>query len=305
MPAISVIIPTHDRPQLLVRAVESARAAGTEVEVVVVDDASIDETAEVCRRLRGINYVRLERNQGVGGARNIGLLASTGEYVAFLDDDDLRLPGSLDVQAAALDANAEAGFVCGAMIMADQEYQPTGEVFLPRNSGNAFWDLLELDFPVMPLSTLIRKECFLRVGLLNHKLQGIDDWDIFTRIAEIYPLLVIDQPMGIYRQPTPSSDQGSSSQATQLLRVARHQLKLLELPSVKVAGPRFRRAIRRRTLNRCADTLLWSATRHLARGEYRTFFRNILGALRLNPLRVARPRAYKMLAQRLIFGHTN
>src|SRR5258708_3200752 len=191
------------------------------------------------------------------------------------------------------------------MIMADQEYQPTGEVFLPRNSENVFWDLLELDFPVMPLSTLIRKECFLRVGLLNQKLKGIDDWDIFTRIAEIYPVLVIDQPMGIYRQPTPSSDQGSSSQATQLLRVSRHQLKLLELPSAKSAEPGFRRAIRRRTVNRCADTLLWTAARHLPRGEYQTFFRNVLGALRLNPLRVVRPRAYKKLAQRLIFGHTH
>ncbi len=200
-----------------------------------------------------------------------------------------------------MDGNPEAGFVCGAMIMADQEYQPTGEVFRPRNSGNVFWDLLELDFPVMPLSTLIRKECFLRVGLLNHKLHGIDDWDIFTRIAEIYPVLVIDQPMGIYRQPTPSSDQGSSSQVTQLLKVSRHQLKLLELPLVKAAGPRLRRAIRQRTLNRCADTLLWSAARHLPRRDYRTFLRNILGALRLNPLRVARPRAYKKLAQRLIF----
>lgn len=305
MPTISVIIPTYDRPQLLVRAVESARAAGTEVEVIVVDDASVDETAEVCRRLRGINYVRLERNQGVGGARNIGLMASTGEYVAFLDDDDLRLPGSLDIQAAALDENADAGFVCGAMVMADQEYQPTGEVFLPLKSGNVFWDLLELDFPVMPLSTLIRKECFLRVGLLNQKLKGIDDWDIFTRIAEVYPILVIDQPMGIYRQPTPSSDQGSSSQATQILKASRHQLKLLELPSASAADPAVRRAIRRRTLNRCADTLLWTAARQLSRGEYGAFFTNVVGALRLNPFRIARPTAYKKLAQRLILSHTN
>jgi glycosyltransferase involved in cell wall biosynthesis len=304
MPTISVIIPTYDRPQLLVRAIESARAAGTAVEVIVVDDASIDETAEVCSRLRGINYVRLERNQGVGGARNIGLMLSTGKYVAFLDDDDLRLPGSLNTQAALLDANPDAGFVCGAMIMADQEYQPTGEVFLPRKSGNAFWDLLELDFPVMPLSTLIRKECFLRIGMLNQKLEGIDDWDIFTRIAEIYPVLVTDQPMGIYRQPTPSSDQGSSSQATQLLKAARHQLRLLELPLAREAEPEVRRAIRRRTLNRCADTLLWTATRQLPHRQYGAVFRNILGALRLNPFRLARPRAYKKLAQRLILSQT-
>ena len=305
MATISVIIPTHNRPHLLARAVESARAAGTTVEVIVVDDASIDATADVCRELGEIKYIRLERNQGVAGARNVGILESTGKYVAFLDDDDLRLPGSLDTEAALLDANPEAGFVCGAMIMADQEYQPTGEVFVPRNSGNVFWDLLELDFPVMPLSTLIRKECFLRIGILNQKLEGIDDWDIFTRIAEIYPVLVTDQPMGIYRQPTPSSDQGSSSQATQLLKAARHQLKLLELPLAREAEPEVRRAIRRRTLNRCADTLLWTATRQLPRREYRAVFRNVLGALRLNPFRMARPTAYKKLAQRLILSHTH
>jgi glycosyltransferase involved in cell wall biosynthesis len=305
MAIISVIIPTHDRPHLLARAVESARVAGTNVEVIVVDDASIDATVDVCRELGGIKYVRLENNQGVAGARNVGILESTGRYVAFLDDDDLRLPGSLDLQATLLDANPEAGFICGAMIMADQEYQPTGEVFLPRNSGNVFWDLLELDFPVMPLSTLIRKECFLRVGLLNQKLRGIDDWDIFTRIAEVYPVLVTEEPMGIYRQPTPSSDQGSSSQVTQLLKASRHQLNLLELPSARAADPGVRRTIRRRTLNRCADTLLWTATRQLPRGEYGAFFRNVLGALRLNPFRIARPTAYKKLAQRLMLSHTH
>jgi len=305
MPAVSVIIPTHSRPHLLSQAVESARAAGTDVEVIVVDDASTDGTAAACRELRSIKYIRLEHNQGVAGARNVGILESTGKYVAFLDDDDLRLPGSLDTQAVLLDANPEAGFICGAMIMADQEYQPTGEVFLPRNSGNVFWDLLELDFPVMPLSTLIRKECFLRVGLLNQKLKGIDDWDIFTRIAEIYPVLVTEEPMGIYRQPTPSSDQGSSSQANQLLKAARHQLRLLELPSADAAEPGVRRAIRKRTLNRCADTLLWTAARQLSNSEYEAFFRNVLGALRLNPFRIARPRAYKKLAQRLILSHTH
>lgn len=62
-----------------------------------MDDAS---TAEVCRSLPGVKYVRLERNLGVAGARNVGLLATAGEYVAFLDGDDGRLPGSLDLQVA-------------------------------------------------------------------------------------------------------------------------------------------------------------------------------------------------------------
>src|SRR6266571_1430799 len=242
MPKISVIIPTHNRPHLLPRAGESARAAGTAVEIIVVDDASTDATADVCRNLIDIKYVRVERNQGVAGARNIGIFASTAEYVAFFDDDDLRLPGSLDLQVAALEANPEAGFVSGAMVMADQNYQPTGEIIQPKHpGGDVFWELLELDFPVMPLCTLIRKECFLRVGLLNHHVSSIDDWDIFTRIAEVYPAVVIQEPIGLYRQPNPFSGQGSSARAAQLRRAASHQLNLLRLPRAASATNKRRR----------------------------------------------------------------
>ena len=306
MTLASVIIPTHARPHMLGRAVESARHAGTEVEIIVVDDASTDETASFCKELTGIQYIRLDRNQGVAGARNVGILASSGKYVAFLDDDDLRLPGSLDVQVKALEADPGAGFVCGAMVMADQNYQPTGEVSLPsQTSGDVFWELLELDFPVMPLSTLIRKDCFLRVGLLNPRLGGIDDWDIFVRIAELYPVLVIDEPIGLYRQPTPSSVQGSSAQGAQLLRAARHQLRLLQLPRAHAATAKHRRSIRQRTLNRIADTLLWSAARRLPEREFGFVCRNTLTALRLNPLRAIRPRAYQKLASHLLaFGRT-
>ena len=306
MTLASVIIPTYARPHMLASAVESARHAGNEVEIIVVDDASTDETASVCKELTGIKYIRLDRNQGVAGARNVGILASSGKYVAFLDDDDLRLPGSIDVQVKALEADSAAGFVCGAMVMADQNYRPTGEVFLPsKSSGDVFWELLELDFPVMPLSTLIRKECFLRVGLLNPRLGGIDDWDIFVRIAELYTVLVINEPIGLYRQPTPSSAQGSSAQGAQLLRAADHQLRLLQLPRARAATTRHRRSIRQRTLNRIADTLLWSAARRLPEREFGFVWRNTLTALRLNPLRAVRPRAYQKLASHLVaFGRT-
>src|SRR5512132_3122266 len=113
MSLTSIIIPTHNRPHLLAGAVESALAAGSNIEVIVVDDASTDETASVCTSLRGIKYVRLERNQGVAGARNVGLLASCGEYVTFLDDDDLRLPCSVDEQVKLLELDKEAGLVFG------------------------------------------------------------------------------------------------------------------------------------------------------------------------------------------------
>ena len=227
MPRASIIIPTHCRPELLPRAVESARTAGTGVEIIVVDDASTDGTAAVCRTLKHIKYIRLERNQGVAGARNVGILASTSKYVAFLDDDDLRLPGSLDLQTAELENNPEAGFVCGAMLIADQNYNLTGEVSTPgHDGGDIFWELLELAFPIMPLGVVIRKDCFQRVGLLNRRLRGVDDWDILVRIAELYPAMVMKEPVGIYRRPTPHSAQGSSAQAAQLFAAVQHQRQL-------------------------------------------------------------------------------
>src|SRR5262249_18389340 len=299
---VSVIIPTHNRPHLLPRAVNSGREAGTNVEIIVVDDASVDETAEVCRNLTGIRHIRLERNQGVAGARNVGILESTGEYVAFLDDDDLRLPGSLDLQLKALEENPDAAFCCGAMIMADQDYQPTGEVIRPRHSGpDIFWELLELDFPVMPLCTLIRKDCLVAVGLLNRKLNGIDDWDIFTRLAELYPVIVLDEPMGIYRQPERRSRQGSSYQARHFRRAARHQLSLLKLPRALEAKSSHRWLIRKRARNRIADTLLLRAIGLFASGEIGAACENILTALQLNPSRAVRPQAYKKLAGRILF----
>src|SRR6266542_5770596 len=94
MALTSIIIPTHDRPNLLQRAVESGRRAGSDVEIVVVDDGSTDETSIVCASLQGIVYVRLEERHGVGYARAAGIAASSGTYIAFLDDDDVRLPDS-------------------------------------------------------------------------------------------------------------------------------------------------------------------------------------------------------------------
>jgi hypothetical protein len=304
MPRVSIIIPTHNRPHLISRAVASARVAGKDVEVIVVDDASVDNTAEVCQTLEGIKYLRLERNQGVAGARNVGILASTASYIAFLDDDDLRLPGSLDIQLEALRANPEAGFVCGAMLMADQNHNPTGEVVAPRHpGGDAFWELLELDFPVMPISVVIRKSCFSRVGLLNSHLCGIDDWDIFVRIAELYAVAVINQPVSIYRKPTPFSAQGSSTKARQLSLAARHQLRLLSLPRALAAPPVRRREARSRTLNRISDVLVRQAAEHLPEGAYRFACANFLTALRVNPFGIARPEAFKKAIRKLASQH--
>src|SRR5688500_4033209 len=181
MPSASVIVATHNRPHLLPRCVESVRQAGPDIEIVVVDDASSDGTAGVCRTLRNINYVRLDRNQRVAGARNVGLLASSGDYIGFLDDDDLRLPGSITHQLALLKGAPEAGFVAGGVLLGDQDCVPIKEVELPRTlSGDIFWKVIELGVTLLPASVLVRKSCFLEVGIFNQQIPGIDDWDMWS-----------------------------------------------------------------------------------------------------------------------------
>ena len=110
VPKISVVIPTYNRARLLPRAIESAQNAGLDLEVIVVDDCSSDETPEVCASISDIRYVRLQTNGGLANARNAGIAESSCEFVAFLDDDDLRLPGSLDKQLHALRADDRIAF---------------------------------------------------------------------------------------------------------------------------------------------------------------------------------------------------
>jgi glycosyltransferase involved in cell wall biosynthesis len=289
MPTASIIITTHDRPQLLPRAIESARNAGTDVEVVIVDDASSDETACVCRTISDIRYVRVERNQGVAGARNIGLLTSTGDFITFLDDDDLRLPQSLDLQIAALDSAPGAGLIYGQALVANQ----SGDVTSAGNpkqcpQGDVFWALMGRNF--IPCGTAVfRRSCLFRVGLLDAAVPGIDDWDLWLRLAALYPVLALEQPVLIWRRSTPASRQGTSD-ASALAAICTRQFhrKWLKLPRALNASSSVRRDARRRFSNYMARHLALETGRALLHHQFLQGQKNMLVALGLHPMGVIR-----------------
>jgi hypothetical protein len=289
MPLTSIIITTHDRPLLLQRAIASARAAGTNIEVIVVDDASTDETADLCRNLPGIKYVRLERNQRVAGARNIGLLASRGEYVSFLDDDDQRLAASLDEQVALLAANLQAGLIYGQAILGDQLGQPTNE-FYPRPcpQGDVFWNLLSQNF--IPCgSAVFRRSCLDRVGLLDSELAGLDDWDLWIRIAELYPIIALAKPVMTWRRSTPDSGQGTSDSVQIVTQAVRQfQQRWLKLPRASNAPAQQRRTAWQRFSVNMGAHLVWQALRSLRLGDVTQAARNIFALMDFGPLIVVR-----------------
>jgi glycosyltransferase involved in cell wall biosynthesis len=285
MPLTSIIIATHNRPGLLPRAVESARGAGSSVEVVVVDDASTDETAAVCGTLAGVKYVRVEHNLRVAGARNIGLLASSGQYVSFLDDDDLRLPGTVDEQVEMLEADRQAGVVYGQAVCADQKGVPTGRAF-PRvyPEGDVFWAILAQNF--IPCGgAVFRRSCLDRVGLLDERLAGIDDWDLWVRVAELYGIIALQKPVVIWRSPTPVSGQGSSRAAEVASRCVRQfRQGWMRLPRAAAAPPEARREGWRRFSANVAAHLVWETMRSLRYGDVLQATRNAFAVLRLCPL---------------------
>jgi glycosyltransferase involved in cell wall biosynthesis len=113
-PLLSVVIPTWNRAQLVCDAVRSALVQREgEVEVIVVDDVSTDDTVAALEREFGVQVrvVRLERRRGAGGARNAGARLARGEFVAFLDSDDVWLPGKLDAELAVFEQFPEAEVV--------------------------------------------------------------------------------------------------------------------------------------------------------------------------------------------------
>lgn len=299
MPSVSVIIPTRNRSQLLPRAIESARAAGTDVEVVVVDDASTDETAEVCRGINGIRYVRLERHQNVAGARNIGVLNSRGEYITFLDDDDVRLEGSINFQVEALCCAPRVGLIYGQALIADQRGVVTDTLYPAAcPQGDIFWELLGRNF--IPSGTpLFRRSCLLTTGLLDTSAPGIEDWDLWIRIAALYPVSALEQPVMIWRKPTPSSGQFTSRADRMVAMSTRHfRRKWLKLTRAAQASQPMQDEARRRFSENMASHLVCETASALVARQPLRAQRNALAALNLYPresVRVAGGYALRLL----------
>jgi glycosyltransferase involved in cell wall biosynthesis len=282
-PRASVIITTYNRPEGVVRAIESAFKAGQDLEVIVVDDASDETTVAACSRFPEARYVRVDRNQGVAGARNIGLAVSRGEYLTFLDDDDARLPGSLDRQIEILDQQPDVGFVYGQAIV---EGQDGSFRKMPRPldcpQGDIFWRLLTHNF--IPCGSVVfRRTCLSSVGLLDHRVAGPDDWDLWVRLSEMFYAAAVREPVVIWRRSTPASGQGTS-EANQMVAFGVQQFwRWMSLPRVQELPRRAQRKLWRGFSERMIEHLGWQSIRAVRYGRIAQAGKNFLTLRRLYP----------------------
>ena len=297
MPKISVVIPTYNRARLLPRAIESAWNAGSDLEVIVVDDCSIDDTSEVCASTSGIRYVRMQTNGGLANARNAGIAESSCEFVAFLDDDDLRLPGSLDKQLAAISSDERIAFCYGQALIGDARRQlPTGEIYPLRcPQGDIFWELLADNFIPMP-SVLARKSSLVKEGGFNTSLKLIEDWDMWLRLSERHLVAAVEEPVAIHRKAVAESEQMCSNAAEICKQALRVQQMALDRPRARASESAKRRQVRKKFRDRAYEILMTEATNSIHEGKPQSARSNILDAFRFRPFRtVASGRLFWLL----------
>jgi glycosyltransferase involved in cell wall biosynthesis len=224
-PKVSVIIPTYNRAHLVSRAIHSVlNQTYQRFEIIVVDDGSTDKSEEAIRsfkdsRIRHISHIE---NKGGAAARNTGIKAAKGHYIAFLDSDDEWFPSKIEKQLEVLrKADRKFGAVGTGRII---HYGNTGrtEAKIPTGRfGNIYEKLLKgKSFPGGTPTIMIKRECFERIGLFDESLESSQEYDLYIRMAKEYHFDVLREPLvtcNLFESHSISADEDAQVQGAKKL----------------------------------------------------------------------------------------
>jgi glycosyltransferase involved in cell wall biosynthesis len=198
---VSVVIPTHNRRDLLETTLESALwQRGVSFEIVVVDDGSTDDTSAFLRSVEDprIRVVRNEAPRGVSRARNRGIEESHGHWIAFLDDDDLWAPDKLRAQLDAATASG-ARWVYAGVVKVDSDLTIVGGAPPPSPE----WVVARLKrwnpVPGGCSAVVVHRDALPGDDLFDPQLPILQDWDLWTRVGASGPPAVAEAPLVAYR----------------------------------------------------------------------------------------------------------
>lgn len=205
MPKVSVIIPVYNAENFISETIESViNQTYKDWEMIAVNDGSTDKSLEILRKYEELlpSKIRVvnQKNCGVSIARNNGIAVARGEYVAFLDHDDLWLPHKLEKQVKLLDSNKELGMVYSDSYIIWEGKSRIDTFFrnLKPFRGYIFDKLFLNNF--IPISTVVVRRCVLKkVGVFNPKYKMCEDYDLLLRIARYYLVDFVEEPLAKYR----------------------------------------------------------------------------------------------------------
>ncbi|MGO9273601.1 MAG: glycosyltransferase family 2 protein [Terriglobia bacterium] len=280
-PKVSVVIPAYNAARWIAGTLDSVLAQTfRNFEVIVVDDGSSDETPQVVAGYGSrVRYLRKE-NGGAASARNVGIHASGGPYIAFLDADDLWLPEKLQLQMDLFSRHPDLAWVYSDAMVFDGEagqelHKYTISDVTKLCTGDVLRALLLFNFIASP-TPVIRRDVFDAVGYFNEAslMRGLEDWDMWLRIAAKYQVRSVDRPLARYRlhatSTTGAMDLADAFRTKCMIiesAVARDARRLSDLREcalasvcVGMAGPMVRRGDRRgarRMLGRAVRLFPW------------------------------------------------
>lgn len=192
---ISLIIPTYNRSELLARALLSVFAQTTlPDEVIVIDDGSTDDTQEMLQKSFPQVIYLYQENKGVSSARNLGIKHSSGNWITLLDSDDTWIKTKLEQQVAALKKAPEMKICHTEEIWIRHGIRVNAMNKHKKSGGWIFAQCLPL-CAMSPSSIIIHRSIFDELGVFDESLPACEDYDLWLRISNYYPVLFIEQPL--------------------------------------------------------------------------------------------------------------
>jgi glycosyltransferase involved in cell wall biosynthesis len=241
-PLVSVVIPAYNAMPYLPIAVNSALAQTYQpVEVVVVDDGSSDDTAEWVRGATDDRVVLVSKpNGGASSARNHGVRAARGKYVAFLDSDDYWEPNKIALQVDRAESSPKPMLVDTWAYCVDARGHKVADPKGHHHEGDVWPLMVQLGLVTCGSSTLlVPRTCFDVVGLFREDLHHAEDWEMWIRLTRRYPLAVVKQGLSAYRQHENGKHRNYDNLLPAMLRVVD-----IALPNEGVESRRLRRIAR-------------------------------------------------------------
>ena len=291
-PAVSVVIPAWNAAWCVGRAIDSVLAQDfADREIVVVNDGSTDDTAGVLAGYRDAIRVVTQANGGMSSARNAGIRAARGRYLAFLDADDRWLPGKLGRQMALMAARPELAFCAATARFEDPEGNPAGMWTCSGKPNAGVADIFAHHATVAggASSVLARRELVQQLGGFDETLFGAEDTDLWVRLAALGPFACIADPLVVVLKRPGSVSRNRERMRTGAIAMTKKNRNLL--PAAQRGG--FWRQVYAGTL---CDYAKWA----YRDGALGTALRDLAGALRLAPL--ARGRLVTSLALAMLTG---
>jgi hypothetical protein len=235
------VIPCFNQAPYLGEAIESVLAqTHPELELIVIDDGSADNSYEVAARYPGVRRLR-QRNSGVAAARYRGLAESRGAYAVFLDADDRLLPNALAVGVSELLSNPEAAFAAGRPRDIGRNGDVVREAMQPLVTRDHYLKLLEECFIWSGSSVVYRREPFEAVGGFNEGRVAADDYELYLKLARSYPVICHEAMVTEYRRHGSNTTRNAGlilSSQIQVLNGQRGQLRSGEERAARRIGIR-------------------------------------------------------------------